>query len=73
MYGTLRNCSYYCREEAKADGLFLEHVYGAVFRNVAIAFEAPRKSWFGTCLGMDAVTKAAGVDGADAVTCINGA
>ena len=32
-------CSYYCRDEAKADGLYLEHVYGAVYGNFDISPE----------------------------------
>ena len=66
------NCSYYCREEAKADGLYLEHVFGAVLRNVTIEFEAPRLDWFGACVAMDPVTKQAGVHGLSEVRCING-
>lgn len=58
------------RVVAAADGLYLEHVFDAVLKNVTVEYELPRQTWFGACLTVDNITAAAGVHGS--VKCING-
>ena len=60
-----QGCSYYCRQQAQADGVYFENVHGVVTSNMSVTFKN-RLSWYGQCAGQDAASSDIDLSG---VTC----